>query len=435
MCKIKLIANLFAVILGLVCLFPSQLNAADVASESGEESLLSDTQLESRVNNMTSMIDLRYNRKIGNYIRTYINNRGKSTDKLLGRVTNYFPIFEAELRKRDLPQELKILAVIESSLRPTVRSRVGAVGLWQFMHGTAKQYGLTISTAVDERRDPFRSTEAAAEFLKDLHERFDDWTLAIAAYNCGPGRISKAIRQSGSRNYWELLRYLPKETQNYVPKFIAAFYLMNYYYLHDIYPSKPSIDLQSTSLTKIYEGISFNDIINMTGISLKSLKKMNPAYIGYYIPDNNKGFNLLLPENSMLLFLEGAGRNKSPSGDKDVFSTSEVRPSFVSFSEIVESTRWVIRIKMEEVPQLDKFEIPEEYFEIRSATKSINDPSGSAYRDEKGKYELYRLGKGESIMDIVCRRNDLKLKDVLILNDISLARPPLPGAILKLKKI
>jgi membrane-bound lytic murein transglycosylase D len=432
--KIKLTVTVVAVILGFVCLSPSYLLASDLNSDSEKESLLSDDQLRTRVTNMSSMIELRYNRKIGNYIRAYVNNYGQSTDRLLGRVTNYFPIFESELRKRNLPQELKMLAVVESSLRPTVRSRVGAVGLWQFMHATGKQYGLTINGSVDERRDPFRSTEAAMDYLKDLHERFGDWTLALAAYNCGPGRVSKAMRNSGKSNYWDLAQYLPKETQNYVPKFIAAFYLMNYYYLHDISPAQPDIDLKSTSLTKIYEGISFDDISNMTGISMNSIEDMNPAFIRNFIPENIKGFNLILPEHSMFIFLENSGKVGSFVKNDSNGEAAGNQPLFISFSEMAETTIWVSRRTQEDVPKLDNLKVDEKQFN-KASQRKLNIPDQHAGLNEKEKYETHRLAKGESILDIVSRRKDLELKKVLVLNDISLSRPPTSGTVIKLRRL
>jgi len=432
--KIKFIVSLLMVILGFVCISPTELLSAE-ANHATINTVVSDDELRLRVSNLSSDIEMKYNRKIGNYIRTYIHNQGGCTNALLGRVTNYFPIIEAEIRKRKLPDELKVLAIIESSLRPTVRSRVGAVGMWQFMQGTGKQYGLTINHSVDERRDALRSSEAAMDYLLDLNKRFGDWTLALAAYNCGPGRVSKAIRSSGGSTFWEIQAYLPKETREYVPKFIAALYIMNYYYMHDLSASKPKLDLQTTSLTKVYKKMSFSDISSKTGISTELIRKMNPAFIQHYIPENLKGYNLLLPEHSMYVFLESEGKlNKlvlSPYSSNLNSSVLNLRNFYTS-----QNTGYFTgRNTISQVAQIDYLDLTNNDI-IPAKPLITSEPKQAAPAEtDSNKYEIYRLGKRESLLDVISRRKDLNLKDVLVLNNISLTAPPKPGALIKLKEL
>ncbi len=193
----------------------------------------SDSVYMQRLAEIPSVVDLTYNRIVKNYINVYSRKRREQVRVMLGLSDYYFPAFEEIFDLYGVPYEIKYLAVIESALNPRAVSRVGAVGTWQFMYSTGKHYGLTINSLVDERRDPIAATHAAARYLVDLYEIYHDWTLALAAYNCGPGNVNKAIRRSGGqRNFWDIYYYLPRETRGYVPAFIAATYTMNYYEDH-----------------------------------------------------------------------------------------------------------------------------------------------------------------------------------------------------------
>lgn len=230
-----------------------------------------------------------------NKIKTYVIKRHKSASILIGRSMTYLPLFEKYLKEAGLPDDLKYLPIIESALKPRILSPVGAGGLWQFMPETGKSYGLTINKTIDERFDPDKSTRAAIEHLQDLYDRFGDWALVLAAYNSGAGRVNSAIRKSGSTDFWELRKYLPRETRDYVPAFIAAAYMMQYYDTHGIEPEYPPLDRQLIVPVTVYKQTSFFRIAETTGLSIKELRILNPAYFKDVIPDSKEGNTLIIP--------------------------------------------------------------------------------------------------------------------------------------------
>jgi len=213
-----------------------------------------DSEIRDRLSRITSSVaPPRFTSVVKSYINTYTVKKRQHTEAMLGRISIYFPMFEKYLSENNLPVDLKYLSIVESALNPKAVSRSGAVGLWQFMPPTGKENGLKINSTVDERRDPHKSTLAAAKYLKKQYKRYNNWELALAAYNGGPGRVNRAIKRGRSKNFWRIKRYLPKETQNYVPAFIAATYVVNYYPEHNLVPVYPEIDLQMTELIKIYK--------------------------------------------------------------------------------------------------------------------------------------------------------------------------------------
>jgi membrane-bound lytic murein transglycosylase D len=256
---------------------------------------LTDAELEERIMNVTQLFEPRFTSEVKGYLRVYLTSRPEWTQTLIGRTSIYFPIFERKIEEKGLPNDVKIISVIESALRTGARSRVGAQGLWQFMPGTAKENDLVIDKNVDEREDPYRATDAALEYLTDLHKIYNDWALAIAAYNSGPGRVNQAIAISRSRNFWNLRNYLPRETRNYVPAFLAAAYMLKHYTEYYITPETPRLDFQITKALKVYDELSFQQITSITGISLDDLRFLNTSYRKDFIPANKIGFTLLLP--------------------------------------------------------------------------------------------------------------------------------------------
>ena len=248
------------------------------------------------------LVENRYNSIVKGYIKGYLFWNRDKAERILGRTVMYFPLMEEYLSKRNMPDKLKYLSVVESALYPHAVSRVGAVGLWQFMPETGKEYGLEINEFVDERKDPNKSTQAALDYLSRQYEKYGDWALALAAYNSGSGRVSRAIKRGRSKNFWRIRRYMPRETRNYVPAYIAATYLMEFYKEHEIVPEYPVLDYQITETIKVYDQFSFNRIAQVTGLSLEVIEMLNPAYKKGIIPDNQTGNYLILPKRVMPAF-------------------------------------------------------------------------------------------------------------------------------------
>lgn len=261
-----------------------------------------DDEYQNRIDQISDDVKLTYNAHVKRHIENYtVRNRNRS-EKVIGRSTIYFPIFEEILAKHKIPKDLKYLAVIESTLNPTALSKAGAKGLWQFMPSTGRQYHLLQNAKVDERCDVYLATDAAASYLKDMNRKFDSWMLTIAAYNCGPGRVNKAIKLAGSRDIWDVYEFLPKETRGYIPAFISAAYLMNYYDKHEIYPEYPEYDLQNTTTKTIYQEIDFEFIASQSGVPLERVKYLNPAFKKNVIPASDEGYKLTLPAKNMAYF-------------------------------------------------------------------------------------------------------------------------------------
>ncbi len=261
---------------------------------------LKDAELQERLKDVfEDMEGMEYHRSVKAFIKYYLERRRESLQNVLGRSFVYFPIFDHYLDLHDMPQELKYLPVIESALNPKVVSKSGARGLWQFMPRTGRGYGLLQNSYVDERCDPYRSTESAMIYLKKQYKRFGDWKLALAAYNCGPNALAKVIKKAGTKNYWKLRKHLPKETRGYVPAFIAACYVMNYYQFYDLNPNYVDYDMQLTETIKVYQTITFKQISKETGVDIEVLEQMNPSYIANVIPREVEGNYLVLPAHSL----------------------------------------------------------------------------------------------------------------------------------------
>lgn len=235
--------------------------------------------------NQMSPFQLDCNETTLSTIKFFAEKRRGFARVVLGRSELYFDMFEEKLAKHDLPIELKYLAVIESGLRPQVKSRAGALGLWQFMYRTGRMFGLEENSYVDERMDPDKATEAACQYLKQLYGMYEDWNLALAAYNAGPGNVNKAIRRSGNkRTYWEVRPFLPRETQGYVPNFIAAAYLLNYYAEHNIVPQEAMVKYNELDTMCLKNGVHMETIADLLEINLEDIQHLNPIYKRSYIP-------------------------------------------------------------------------------------------------------------------------------------------------------
>ena len=288
-------------------------------------------------------VEPQYNNIVQGYIKTYVLKRRDTAERILGLSVMYFPIFEKYLAENNLPLDLRYLPVVESALNPRAISRVGAGGLWQFMPETGREMGLRIDQYVDERCDPHKSTQAAMVFLTKLYERYGRWELALAAYNSGPGRVNRAIKRGRSRNFWRIRRYLPRETRNYVPAFIAATYLLNHYDQHELNPNYPQLDLQVSETVKIFESFSFYEIAQVTGLSLDVIDKLNPSYELGYIPTDSRGQYLTLPRRVMSAFQHYATLRQQHPNLRESYALAPVTPSMLSSEELYLRTIYLVQ--------------------------------------------------------------------------------------------
>lgn len=257
-----------------------------------------------RLRRLPNLIEMPYNDVVQDYIDQYTGRLRRSVSFMLGVQNFYVPIFEEALEAEGVPLELKYLPVVESAFDPMATSRVGAAGLWQFMVPTAKHYGLTVNSLLDERRDPIKSSQAAARYLKDLYKSFGDWTLAIAAYNCGRNNVLKAIKRAGgARDYWAIYPYLPRETRGYVPAFIAANYVMNYYCDHKIPPMKTIAPAETDTVT-VSRNLYLAQVAAACNLDVEAVQAMNPQYRAGVVPGNSQPCALRLPVQAIDRFLQ-----------------------------------------------------------------------------------------------------------------------------------
>ena len=257
-----------------------------------------------RLKRIPSIIEMPYNEVVQKFIDRYSGRLRHSVSYMLGASNFYMPIFEEALETYGLPLELKYLPVIESALNPKAVSRVGATGLWQFMLATGKRYGLEVNSLVDERRDPIKASYAAANYLSDLYKVFGDWNLVIAAYNCGPDQINKAIHRSkGSKDYWQIYPYLPKETRGYVPAFIAANYIMTYYCEHNICPMTTRLPAKTDTIM-VSRNVHLEQIAAVCNIDIEQLRTLNPAYRRDIVPGATKLSAVRLPQTEVGKFID-----------------------------------------------------------------------------------------------------------------------------------
>lgn len=266
--------------------------------------LFSDSVYIDRLSRMPAVMEMPYNDIVRKFIDMYAGRLRNQVAFMLSASNFYMPIFEEALDAYNLPLELKYLPIIESALNPSAVSRAGAGGLWQFMLGTGKMYGLESTSLVDDRRDPIKATWAAARYLKELYNIYHDWNLVIAAYNCGPGNINKAIRRAGgATDYWSIYNFLPKETRGYVPAFIAANYVMTYYCDHNICPMETNIPA-NTDTIQVNKNLHFQQIADLCGVPMAEIKSLNPQYKKEMIPGEHKPYTLRLPMSSISTFID-----------------------------------------------------------------------------------------------------------------------------------
>ena len=261
-------------------------------------------EYQERLRRLPVVMEMPYNNVVQKFIDQYTSRLRRSVSYMLGAANFYVPIFEEALDYYGLPLELKYLPVIESALEPKAKSRAGAVGLWQFMLATAKRYDLTVNSLIDERQDPYKSTWAAARYLRDLYKIYSDWNLVIAAYNCGPANVNKAIHRAGGvHDYWTIYPYLPAETRGYVPAFIAANYVMNYYCEHNICPMKTKYPL-STDTLLVNRDLHLEQVMAFTGLDKEAIQALNPQYRTDVIPGSVGPMSLCLPTEALTALID-----------------------------------------------------------------------------------------------------------------------------------
>ncbi|WP_170110721.1 lytic transglycosylase domain-containing protein [Flavilitoribacter nigricans] len=334
--------TLFILFVGLVAAQPAWANDTDPEDEIPE---YNEEEVKKRLEYLSQdLVEVKYVTAVKGYIKGYVLRNRKHSEIVLGRSIQYFPIFEHYLEKHQLPEALKYLPIVESALDPKAMSWVGAGGLWQFMPATGKERGLDINKYVDERYDPIKSTEAAMVHLRRQYDRFDDWALALAAYNSGSGRVSRAIKRARSKNFWRLMRYLPRETRNYVPAFIAATYLVDYFESHNLKPEYPELDLQITETIRVYDNHSFYRIAQVTDLPLDIIEALNPSYKKGYIPSSREGHYLTLPIRVMEAFKAYVAASRPDSKQfMPVFSgpvyftrpSNQAKPSYIKSTYVV----------------------------------------------------------------------------------------------------
>lgn len=342
-----------------------------------------------RLSKMPTVIEMPYNDAVQQMIDRYSIKLRKSVSMMLGIQNFYMPIFEEALEAYGLPLELKYLPVVESALNPNAVSRVGATGLWQFMITTAKRYGLEINSLVDERRDPIKASYAAAHYLKDLYKIFGDWNLVIAAYNCGPDNITKAIHRSkGETDYWQIYPYLPKETRGYVPAFIAANYIMTYYCDHNICPMRADLPVKTDTVV-VNRDVHFEQIANVLNMDVNQLKDLNPQYRRYVVNGNTQPSVIRLPATQINNFIDNEERIYAYNSDELLNKRTEVEinktaPVAVTRKKTTRSKRRTTKKKTVTIRKGDTLsEIAERNNTTVSKLKRLNNISGTNIRAGK----------------------------------------------------
>ncbi|PDH48056.1 MAG: lytic transglycosylase [Bacteroidetes bacterium MED-G21] len=323
--------------------FSDALFSYDSAIEVSTPPVFSDSVYESRIRHLDTKtpIDLVYNPYVKQYINVYTKQRRQQMSRMMALAAYYFPVFEGILDQFNLPLELKYLALVESALNPKAKSWAGATGLWQFMYNTGKEYNLKVSSYVDERMDPYRATVAACEFFEKSYSVYGDWSLVLASYNSGSGNVNKAIRRSGGkRNYWQIRRFLPKETRSYVPAFIAVCYAMNYASDHKISSKNPRVLFHEVDTVEVKYQIDFEYLSSSLDISMSELEFLNPSYKINVIPKvEGRPYHLVLPIAKMGAFVEN---------EKEIYAhfielDAQKRKNYPKYSE--QDERIVHRVK------------------------------------------------------------------------------------------
>jgi membrane-bound lytic murein transglycosylase D len=441
-----------------------------------------DSVYKQRISKINSIIQIGYNSIIKNHIEVYTIRKREKFAAVLGLKDYYFPMIEDVFDSYGLPAELKYMAVIESALNPgVVNGRSGATGMWQFMYSTGRMYGLTINSIIDERRDPVKATHAAAHYIKDLYAIYKDWVLVIAAYNCGPGNVNKAIKRSGNKkDYWDIYYRLPRETRGYIPQYIAAVYAITYFAEHNIVPLPLNIPV-ATDTIMVNKDIHLAQISQVMGIPLGELHALNPQYKTGLVPGSSKPQSLTLPMNHLGDFINLNDTIRSYKPDvylnKNVVIADPKRSTFIntdikgktkliytvkdgdnigSISEwfrvgLSDLRNWnniyknkirvgqklvvyVNPLKSEYYSKINTLSLAEKQALVGKAPTSNIQPEVSVPEETEGEYITYTVRNGDTIWDIVKMFDNVTTTQVLSLNNISEPSKIKVGQKLKIKK-
>lgn len=403
-----------------------------------------------RLQKMNSFISLPYNNIIRNYIITYTERIAKQSETMLGLSKYYMPIIEEIFDQYDLPLELKAMAIIESALNPRAVSRVKAKGMWQFMYSTAIRYGLLINSYVDERLDPVKSCHAAARYLQDAYRMFGDWPLAIASYNCGAGNVNKAIRRAGTKDFWSVYPFLPRETRGYIPSFIAALYMLNYYPEHKLTPAQISMPVHTDTI-KVTKMLHFDQVEHYTGLPKQQLRDLNPQYLHDIVPGIEREYILRIPYNYTGKFIE---HEKEIYKYKDSVYFSPATLKKIKDSGSSNSQRITHKVKKGEtlshialkygvkVRDIQRWNGVKTNIRIGQKLviykggggPSASSSSGSAKTTVSGGYVIYTVKSGDNLWDIAKKFPGISAKNIMDLNGLNSKSKIYPGMKLKIKK-
>jgi membrane-bound lytic murein transglycosylase D len=405
-----------------------------------------------------SPFDLQYNSIVRGYIELYTVRKRELVPRMMALSQYYFPMFEEQLDKYNLPLELKYLAICESALNPLARSRAGAMGLWQFMYPTGKGYGLKVTSYVDERCDPYKSTTAACEYFKYLYSLFGDWQMVLAAYNAGPGTVDRAIRRSGGKKtYWEIRPFLPRETQGYVPAFIAVNYVMNYTAEHNLYTAIPKKTFLQVDTVTVKKELSFSKICSVLDIPMDELQYLNPCYRKQTIPVTADARSILtLPANKMGAFINNETSIYNPNKNdslksEDVLATQmqEVATTYIvkngehlsniarKYNCTVENIKTWNNIKSNTVKVGSKLTIYV-YQKKTTATKpapAVENKTPAvaekpAVKPATGNFKFYTIQKGDSLYKIALTQKTT-VDEIMRLNGFGKNYSLMPGQKIK----
>lgn len=413
---------------------------------------ISDSVYIEKIKDMNSFIPIPYNHVVRNYIILYTEKMPEFSEQILGLSQYYLPIFEEILDQYNMPKELKVMAIIESGLNPVARSRANAKGIWQFMFRTALQYDLKITSFVDERYDPIKSTHAAAKYLSDAYTIFGDWVLAISSYNCGAGNVNKAIRRAGSREFWDIYPYLPRETRGYVPAFVGALYLINYYKDYKLEPAKTELPVQVDTF-KIHKNLHFKQISELVGIPLETIKSLNPQYVNDIIPGNEKSdYTLRIPYNYTAAFVDN--EDSVYAFKENIYFTPVIYNKIKEDKMLSESRtiyhkvrsgetlggialRYKVRLadlkRWNNIGSRNLIRIGQRLVIYKNGGAPASS-SGKAKTTSDGNYQYYTIKKGDTLLGIAYSCG-VRLNDILSLNGLSKNSKIYPGKKLKIKKI